>query len=167
MIAPVLRVDDPTAPHVADLLAFHLKELRGEMAEFAFALDATGLAQPEVTFWTAWVGDLLAGFVALKEIGDGSGELKSMRAAPAMRGKGIGRALLDHVIAEGRQRGLVRIDLETGTAELHAPAQPNSASGLGSWSLNGISSVIDTAPNRSASWLVDIDRLALPGAALS
>ena len=123
MIAPVLRVDDPTAPHVADLLAFHLKELRGEMAEFAFALDATGLAQPEVTFWTAWVGDLLAGFVALKEIGDGSGELKSMRAAPAMRGKGIGRALLDHVIAEGRQRGLVRIDLETGTAELHAPAR--------------------------------------------
>lgn len=122
MTLPVLRVDDPAAPHVADLLAFHMKELRGEMAEFAFALDATGLSQPGVTFWTAWVGGALAGFVALKEIGNGSGELKSMRAAPEMRGKGIGRALLDHVIAEARQRGLSRINLETGTAALHHPA---------------------------------------------
>jgi putative acetyltransferase len=118
----VLRVDDPAAPHVAELLGFHLAELRGEMAEFAFALDATGLSQPGVTFWTAWVDDTLAGFVALKDMGDCSGELKSMRAAPAMRGKGIGRALLNHVIAEGRRRGLARIDLETGTAALHAPA---------------------------------------------
>lgn len=119
---PVLRIDDPAAPHVADLLALHLAELRGEMAEFAFALDATGLSQPGVTFWTAWVGETLAGFVALKDMGDGSGELKSMRAAPALRGTGVGRALLDHVIAEARRRGLSRIDLETGTAALHAPA---------------------------------------------
>lgn len=123
MTRPVLRIDDPAAPHVADLLAFHLTELRGEMAEFAFALDATGLSQPDVTFWTAWVDDDLAGFVALKAIGDGSGELKSMRAAPAMRGRGVGRALLDHVIAEAKLRGLTRIDLETGTAALHAPAR--------------------------------------------
>ncbi len=123
MIAPQLRVDDPAAPHVADLLALHLAELRGEMAEFAFALDATGLAQPGVTFWTAWVDGTLAGFVALKEAGDGSGELKSMRAAPAMRGIGVGRALLAHVIAEARRRGLSRINLETGTAALHAPAR--------------------------------------------
>ena len=122
MTALTIRVDDPTAPHVADLLAHHLTELRGEMAEFAFALDATGLSQPGVTFWTAWGGDDLAGFVALKEVGDGSGELKSMRAAPAMRGAGVGRALLNHVIAEARRRGLARIDLETGTAALHAPA---------------------------------------------
>ncbi len=117
-----IRVDDPTAPHVADLLAHHLAELRGHMAAFAFALDATGLAQPGVTFWTAWRGDELAGFVALKRHADGSGELKSMRAAPAARNTGVGRALLAHVVAEGRRLGLNRIDLETGTAALHAPA---------------------------------------------
>jgi putative acetyltransferase len=117
-----IRVDDPTAPHVAELLAFHLTELRGHMAEFAFALDAGGLAQPNITFWTAWRGEALAGFVALKEPGDGSGELKSMRAAPSARGTGVGRALLAHVVAEARARGLTRIDLETGTAALHAPA---------------------------------------------
>ncbi len=123
MTPVVIRVDDPGAPHVADLLGLHLAELRAEMSEFAFALDATGLSRPDVTFWTAWAGDTLAGFVALKVAGDGSGELKSMRAAPALRGGGVGRALLTHVIAEGRRHGLARIDLETGTAALHAPAR--------------------------------------------
>lgn len=117
-----IRKDDPTAPHVADLLTYHLAELRGEMAEFAFALDATGLSAPSVTFWTAWRDETLVGFVALKELNPHHGELKSMRAAPAARGTGVGRALLEHVIAEARTRGHARLSLETGTAELHRPA---------------------------------------------
>ncbi|PTD20000.1 GNAT family N-acetyltransferase [Sphingomonas fennica] len=117
-----IRRDDPTAPHVADLLAHHLRELRGVMAEHAFALDATGLSAPDVTFWTAWRGDALAGFGALKQLDAAHGEVKSMRAAPAARGTGIGRAMLNHIIAEARARGYTRLSLETGTAPLHAPA---------------------------------------------
>ncbi|GAA0657741.1 putative acetyltransferase [Sphingomonas insulae] len=117
-----IRRDDPAAPHVADLLAHHLGELRGHMAEFAFALDATGLSAADVTFWTAWRDEALVGFVALKRLDTGHGELKSMRAAPAARGTGVGRALLHHVIAEARRRGYDRLSLETGTADLHAPA---------------------------------------------
>ncbi|RYD27336.1 MAG: GNAT family N-acetyltransferase, partial [Lysobacteraceae bacterium] len=41
---------------------------------------------------------------------------------PAARGTGVGRALLDHVIAEARRRNYARLRLETGTAALHAPA---------------------------------------------
>lgn len=121
-MALTIRQDDPKAAHVADLLAFHLAELRGHMAEFAFALDATGLSAPNVTFWTAWNGDELAGFVALKALDDRHGELKSMRAAPAALRTGVGRALLQHVIVAARARGMARISLETGTADLHAPA---------------------------------------------
>ncbi|AGH48643.1 acetyltransferase [Sphingomonas sp. MM-1] len=117
-----IRRDDPTAPHVADLLAHHLRELRGVMAEHAFALDATGLSAPDVTFWTAWRGDALAGFAALKQLDAAHGEVKSMRAAPAARGTGIGRAMLNHIIAEARARRYTRLSLETGTAPLHAPA---------------------------------------------
>lgn len=120
--AIAIRRDDPTAAHVADLLALHLAELRGHMADFAFALDATGLSAPNVTFWTAWRGAELAGFAALKALDPRHGELKSMRAAPASRGTGVGRALLAHIIAAARDRGLARLSLETGTAELHAPA---------------------------------------------
>lgn len=117
-----IRQDDPTAAHVAGLLAHHLAELRGEMADFAFALDATGLSAADVTFWTAWRGEALAGFVALKQLEPHHGEVKSMRAAPAMRGTGVGRALLDHVIAQARARGYSWLSLETGTAALHDPA---------------------------------------------
>lgn len=117
-----IRQDDPTAPHVAALLAHHLAELRSVMADFAFALDATGLSAPGVTFWTAWREGELAGFVALKQLDDAHGEVKSMRAAPAARGTGVGRALLEHVIEEARARGYRRLSLETGAAELHQPA---------------------------------------------
>ena len=117
-----IRRDDPAAPHVADLLAHHLRELRGATAAFAFALDAAGLSAPDVTFWTAWRDDRLTGFVALRQLDPMHGELKSMRAAPAAIRTGVGRALLAHVIAEARARGYDRLSLETGTADLHAPA---------------------------------------------
>jgi putative acetyltransferase len=117
-----IRRDDPTAPHVADLLAHHLGELQRVMAEHAFALDASGLAAPSVTFWTAWHDGTLAGFGALKQLDDGHGEVKSMRAGPAARGMGVGRAMLGHIVAEARRRGYHWLSLETGTAPLHAPA---------------------------------------------
>lgn len=118
----VIREDDPAATYVTDLLTHHLAELRSVMRSHAFALDATGLSAPNVTFWTAWHGQTLAGFVALKALNDRAGELKSMRAAPAARRTGVGRALLQHVVAEARVRGFRRLYLETGTADLHAPA---------------------------------------------
>ena len=75
-----------------------------------------------MTFWTVWKSDALVGFGALKQLDDTHGEVKSMRAAPAARGTGAGRVILHHIIAEARQRGYVRLSLETGTAPLRAPA---------------------------------------------
>jgi len=117
-----IRQDDPMAPHVADLLAHHLEELRSVMGEHAQALDASGLSAATVTFWTAWQDDVLVGFGTLKELDDAHGEVKSMRAAPAARGSGVGRAVLSHIVAEARRRGYARLSLETGTAALHVPA---------------------------------------------
>lgn len=117
-----IRQDNPASPHVAELLEHHLRELRSVMSDYAFALDASGLSAPNVTFWTAWQADTLLGFGALKELNDSHGEVKSMRAAPAARGKGVGRAVLNHIISIARERGYARISLETGTAPLHEPA---------------------------------------------
>ncbi|WP_271591959.1 GNAT family N-acetyltransferase [Bradyrhizobium sp. CCBAU 65884] len=101
-----IRQDDPTAPYVGDLLAHHLEELRSVMGEHAQALDASGLSASSVTFWTAWQDGVLAGFVALKQLDETHGEVKSMRAAPTARRTGVGRAILDHIVAEARMRGL-------------------------------------------------------------
>lgn len=121
-VALDIRQDDPGAPYVAALLAHHIDELRAVMGENAFALDATGLSAPGVTFWTAWLDGTLAGFGALKQLAPDHGEVKSMRAAPAARGSGVGRALIEHIIAEAKARSYRRLSLETGTATLHAPA---------------------------------------------
>lgn len=119
----VIQQDDPAAAYVTPLLTLHLTELRGVMGPaFAFALDEAGLSTPDMTFWTAWRGTALAGFVALKRLNAKDAEVKSMRAAPGARRTGVGRALLAHVVDHARQQGYVRLYLETGTAALHAPA---------------------------------------------
>ncbi len=118
-----IRQDDPRSPAIAPLLALHLAELRGVMTpEFAFALGADELAAPGITFWSAWRHDTLAGIAALKRLDAATAEVKSMRAAPAARGTGVGRALLRHIVAAARAEGRSRLYLETGTADTHAHA---------------------------------------------
>jgi putative acetyltransferase len=85
------------------------------------------LREPDVTFWSAWDvsrdGAALAAIGALKELDATRGEIKSMRAAPAYRGKGAGRAILEHVIAEAQRRGYTWLGLETGRPEPFEPAR--------------------------------------------
>jgi putative acetyltransferase len=51
------------------------------------------------------------------------GEVKSMRVASAARGKGIGAALLAHIIAEAKARNYRRLSLETGAMAFFEPAR--------------------------------------------
>ena len=46
-----------------------------------------------------------------------------MHTAEAERGRGIGRAMLAHLIGVARTRGLRRVSLETGTTAAFAPAR--------------------------------------------
>ena len=84
-------------------------------AGHVFALDISGLQVPEVTVWTAWDSEDIAGIGALKVLGDGSGEIKSMRTHPDHLRKGVGAAILERIIEEARTRGLSRLSLETGS----------------------------------------------------
>jgi putative acetyltransferase len=118
-----IREDDLTGEEVRALLALHLAEARTNTpAEFSFALDLSGLQAPNIIVFTAWAGPSLAGVGALKTLGDGSGEVKSMRTAPAHLRQGVGGAILDRIIAEARRRGLTRLSLETGTVPSYVPA---------------------------------------------
>lgn len=111
-----IREDDLSGEQTRDLLVLHVAGMLADSPPgTSFALDLGGLRVPDVTVWSAWSGDAIAGIGALKEHPDGTGELKSMRTHPDHLRKGVGRALLEHIIGEARARGLSRLSLETGT----------------------------------------------------
>jgi putative acetyltransferase len=114
-----LRVDDLTGPEVRALLADHLAGMHAASpACSVHALDVSGLQGPDVTFWSAWVDGELAGCGALKELTSDSGEVKSMRTAPAHLRQGVAAAVLTRIVATARERGYAELLLETG----HGPA---------------------------------------------
>ena len=46
-----------------------------------------------------------------------------MRTATAARRRGVASLLLDHVLADARERGVARVSLETGVEHYFAPAR--------------------------------------------
>jgi putative acetyltransferase len=85
-------------------------------------LPIDGLKHAAVTFWSARDGGELVAVGALKELGPDHGEIKSMRTAPAALGRGVGRAVLKHIMIEARSRGYRRLSLETGSTAPFAAA---------------------------------------------
>jgi putative acetyltransferase len=111
-------------PRVVTLLYAHRVRARAETAPgSAHALDVSGLRTPEVTFWSAWEGDEVVGIGALKRLSANHGEVKSMHTAEAARGKGVGSAMLRHIMAAARAGGMSRLSLETGSWPYFEPAR--------------------------------------------
>lgn len=119
-----IAVDDPRAADVVALLEQHLALMRSiTPPEHVHALDLTGLLDPAVTFFSyRRDGELLA-VGALKQLDGEHAEIKSMHTTRAARGRGIGRAMVDHLVGVARARGCDRVSLETGTHDAFAPAR--------------------------------------------
>ena len=119
----VIRRDDLSSEDVRALLALHLAGMRQNTpAGHVFALDLSGLQTPDMTVWTLRDNGELAGIGALKALGDGTGEIKSMRTHPDHLRKGVAVALLDHILDEAAMRGYLRVSLETGSGDSFEPA---------------------------------------------
>ena len=111
-------------PRVIALLRSHLARARAEMAPgSAHAMDVTALQSPDISFWTIWDGDALLGCGALKRLSADHGEVKSMHTLESERRKGIGSAMLRHIVAAARAQAMSRLSLETGSWGYFAPAR--------------------------------------------
>lgn len=119
-----IREDDLSAAPTRELLRLHLAGMQANSPGpgHVFALDLSGLKEPGVTVWAAWIGNRAAGIGALKDLRDGTGEVKSMRTHPEFLRRGIGSQLLERIIAEARGRGMWRLSLETGSGSAFEPA---------------------------------------------
>ncbi|MEI7599702.1 MAG: GNAT family N-acetyltransferase [Aestuariivirga sp.] len=88
----------------------------------AHVFDVSRLAAPEIDFWAAWDGETLLGVGAMKPLDQTHGEVKSMHTSEAARRRGVGSALLTHIVETSRARGLTRLSLETGSFGYFEPA---------------------------------------------
>jgi putative acetyltransferase len=162
-----ISIDDPRADDVRDLLAGHLAFANlHSPPEDVHALDEDGLLNPAVTFFTFRSHGELLGVGALKQLDSHHAEVKCMHTVEVARGRGVGRAMLDHLIGVARDRGFRRLSLETGSMSAFAPARsmytnagfspcdafgdyrPSRNSTFMTLSLNGPGSALDPANKR-------------------
>ena len=108
---------------VRALLSQHFAEMRaGSPPEACHVLPIDGLKSPEISLYTLRDNGVLLGCGALKILSGEHCELKSMRTADAALGRGVGQAMLDHLLGTARQRGMNRVSLETGSTSQFAAA---------------------------------------------
>lgn len=115
---------DLADPRIVALLQAHLAQCRAHSDPGkAHALDLSGLASPDIDVFAALEGEALVGVGAVRRLGEGRGEIKSMHVAASRRGGGAGAAVLAHLVAHARACGLRRLSLETGSQDFFHPAR--------------------------------------------
>jgi putative acetyltransferase len=120
----VIAVDDPRIDDVRTLLDRHLAFAREVTPpDHVHAMEVDDLLGPAVTFFSARRDGVLLGVGALKRLDEAHAELKSMHTSEAGRGQGVGRAMVDHLLAVAADRSHQRVSLETGTTDAFAPAR--------------------------------------------
>ncbi|MDQ3644319.1 MAG: GNAT family N-acetyltransferase [Actinomycetota bacterium] len=124
-----ITIDDPRADDVRELLERHLAFAHlHSPPEDVHALDVDGLVDSGVTFFSFRLKGELLGVGALKRLDGRHAEVKSMHVAQMARGRGIGRAMLEHLLDVARERGFRRVSLETGSMPAFAEARSLYAS---------------------------------------
>ena len=124
MLEGKISPDDPRASDVRVLLERHLAfAYEHSPPDDVHALDLSGLLDADVSFFSFRRNGELLGVGALKMLDACHAELKSMHTAEAARGRGIGRAMVEHLLAVARARGMRRVSIETGAMAVFAPAR--------------------------------------------
>lgn len=119
-----IRPDDPLAADVTRLLSAHLAFARSHgPPEDVHALDGEELTDPGTTFFSARAGGIVVAVGAIKRLDSEHAELKSIHTAEHARGKGVGTAMVTHLIEQARSMGFRRLSLETGAMDAFAPSR--------------------------------------------
>ena len=123
-MAITVHVETPLQDDVRNLVAAlntYIEPLAP--AEFNFAMSVEDMADDTTTVFVARDDDGNAvGVGALKDHGDGLGEVKRMFTLPEVRGQRVGVRLLNAIQDKARVSGHKKLVLETGTGDGYAGA---------------------------------------------
>ena len=119
-----IRVGQLDSEQVLALLHEHHQDmLCHSPVESVHALDISALKQADVTFYSLWCEQQLAGIGAIKQLDKYHGEIKSMRTSSHYLRQGVAGKIMAHLIAEATARGYQRLSLETGSMDAFKPAK--------------------------------------------
>jgi len=119
-----VELDDPRRADIVALLERHLDFARSVTpSEDVHALDLDGLLGNNVAFYSLREAGRLLGIGAIKTLDGSHMELKSIHTAQEARGRGVGRAIVDHLLGVAKERGASKVSLETGSMEAFAPSR--------------------------------------------
>jgi putative acetyltransferase len=114
------RPDTPEAVALIAELDAHLVELYAVESRHGFSVEK--LLRDGVAFFVARADGQAAACGGVLLVGREYAEVKRMYVRPAFRGKGLGRLMLDHLIAYAPTHGLTVVRLETGIHQHEAIA---------------------------------------------
>jgi ribosomal protein S18 acetylase RimI-like enzyme len=122
---PMIRLEDADGPEALEparrLFRAYASEFSDSIAETlcfqGFDAEVAGLpgryAPPSGCLILAMDGEIASGCVALRDLGEGTCEMKRLYVAPTYRGRGVGRLLVMGVIERGERLGYRRMVLDT------------------------------------------------------
>lgn len=110
----ILRIESAASPAAQNLMAALDDDImRRYPGEPTNGIDAADFEAAGGVFVVCYVDDLPAACGAIRPF-EGSAEIKRMYVVPALRGRGLARAMLAFLEAEAARRGYKRAILETG-----------------------------------------------------
>ena len=115
-------LDSPVATRLISALNAELAAEYSDPGSLHFRLDPDEVAAGRGAFLVAWNGEEAVGCGAVRKVDGRTAEIKRMYVAPAWRGRGVGRRMLEALQDEARRLGATRVVLETGTRQASALA---------------------------------------------
>lgn len=119
-----ITLEHPVQEELATLHARHTAAMHEDTPpESIHMLPADALAAPGIAFFVMREAGAPVGMGAIKRIDARHAEIKSMHVLVELRGRGLARMMLGHLITEARAAGYARLSLETGAQPSFAPAR--------------------------------------------
>ena len=114
-----MREMDPGAELARPLVLAHLAHSKiASPATSCHTMNVDELRGEGLRFWALFDGDEALGCGALKPLGDGVVEVKSVHVLEAARGRGLSRTIMQRLIGAARAEGYQAMVLETGSSLL-------------------------------------------------
>ena len=124
LTALVVGPDSPLNPDLDLLFARHQAHCHADTPpESIHMMDRSALNIPAISFLALRDGENAIAMGAVKDLGDGTAELKSMHVLTEARGKGAAQLMLSALVQAARDRGARAIYLETGAQPSFAAAR--------------------------------------------